>query len=93
MTTLALTEWTLNAASLVLLVLTLPGTVELALLALGAFLPDRATARSQTSASDGKRVRLAIIVPVYNEELGLRRTLRSVMACDEARVPRCRPAR
>jgi cellulose synthase/poly-beta-1,6-N-acetylglucosamine synthase-like glycosyltransferase len=84
MTTLALTEWTLNAASLVLLVLTLPGTVELALLALGAFLPDRATARSQTSASDGKRVRLAIIVPVYNEELGLRRTLRSVMACDDA---------
>jgi cellulose synthase/poly-beta-1,6-N-acetylglucosamine synthase-like glycosyltransferase len=82
-----MTEWALYAASLALLVLTLPGTVELALLTIGALLPDRKPPRTETGAAGGKGVRLGIIVPVYNEELGLQRTIRSVLACDDAPGP------
>lgn len=80
MTVIAMIDWLLHAASIVLLLLTLPGTIELALVTLGAMLPRPFEAFPSGKMRD---VALAVIVPVYNEESGLPTILRSLLACDD----------
>jgi cellulose synthase/poly-beta-1,6-N-acetylglucosamine synthase-like glycosyltransferase len=74
-------EWWLAAPVLLLIVLTLPGTVELALVTFGALLPARQLADADISGA--RDVRLAIIVPAHNEEAGLPATLKSLLACHD----------
>ncbi len=69
--------------SVLLAVVTLPGTIELALLCVGAFL--RPTRRGSQRAE--RKPRLAVIVPVHNEEAGLPATLRSLARCDDPLPP------
>ena len=73
-------EWLYWLTVLALLLVTIPGTVELALITFGALLPKRREPAVLSVASD---VRLAVIIPAYNEELGLPATLRSLRACDD----------
>ncbi len=74
-------EWWLAVPALLLIVLTLPGTVELALVTFGALLPPRA--REYGDHRGTQDVRLAIVVPAHDEEAGLPGTLESLLACDE----------
>jgi len=72
-------DWLVWLISVALAVATLPGTIELALLCFGALRrPARATARPV-----GHKPRLAVVVPVHNEEIGLPATLRSLASCDD----------
>jgi cellulose synthase/poly-beta-1,6-N-acetylglucosamine synthase-like glycosyltransferase len=67
----------------VLFLLTLPGTIELALLTTAALLP-RPKPASSSAPGD---VRLAVIVPVHNEERVLARTIASILSCDDPVAP------
>jgi cellulose synthase/poly-beta-1,6-N-acetylglucosamine synthase-like glycosyltransferase len=67
----------------VLFLLTLPGTIELALLTTAALLP-RPKPASSPAPGD---VRLAVIVPVHNEERVLARTIASILSCDDPVAP------
>ena len=63
--------------SLLLLILTLPGTVELLMLTLASLLPSR-------SYQDGaEEIKLAVVIPAHNEETGLPQTLNSLLDCDQ----------
>jgi cellulose synthase/poly-beta-1,6-N-acetylglucosamine synthase-like glycosyltransferase len=62
-----------------LMVLTLPGSLELALLTAGALLPKRRENFAAPSSSES--LRLAVIIPAYNEELSIARTINSLLAC------------
>ena len=72
-------EWALYLFACCVLVITLPGTLELALLTFGGFLPRRP--RSVTAAGRLQDVRVALIIPAYNEELLIARTINSLLAC------------
>src|SRR5579864_3306983 len=71
--------------ALALFVVTLPGTVELALLSIGAVLPARR--RIPAALPSGRDPRLCVIIPVYNEEIAVAQTIRSILACDNALPP------
>lgn len=71
-------------AAIALLLITLPGTIELALVTIGVLLPARPRPATAPSAS---KVRLAVIIPVFNEERGLPRTIGSLLACDDPLPP------
>ena len=71
-------------SAVALLLVTLPGTLELALITFGALLPKRSRPAIPSAAYD---VRLAVIIPAYNEELGLPATLRSLLSCDDPPEP------
>lgn len=73
-------EWMFWLVAIGIFLVTLPGTVELAILTVGGLLPNRKPLRTLSSARD---IRLAAIIPVYNEEAGLPRTVRSLAACDD----------
>lgn len=64
---------------LLLLLAVLPGTIELALLTLGAILPKR----EEETASDAPSPKICVLVPAHNEEAGIVRTLRSLHACPD----------
>lgn len=77
-------ELAFQIATVALVVITLPGTVELALITIGALLP---SPRPPTTVANAAReLRVAVIIPVYNEEIGLPRTVRSILGCDAAPV-------
>jgi cellulose synthase/poly-beta-1,6-N-acetylglucosamine synthase-like glycosyltransferase len=67
-------HWLLVIVGIVLAVLTLPGTVWLAVLALAGLLPP---ARPRVAPAAG---RIALVVPAHNEESRLPRTLASLLA-------------
>jgi cellulose synthase/poly-beta-1,6-N-acetylglucosamine synthase-like glycosyltransferase len=67
-------HWLLVIAGIVLAVLTLPGTVWLAVLTLAGLLPPT---RPRVAPAAG---RIAIVVPAHNEESRLPRTLASLLA-------------
>jgi cellulose synthase/poly-beta-1,6-N-acetylglucosamine synthase-like glycosyltransferase len=68
------------AISIALFIATLPGTVELALFFVGAL---RRRAPHTSACPPARELRLAVIVPVHNEEIGLPATLRSLASCDD----------
>jgi cellulose synthase/poly-beta-1,6-N-acetylglucosamine synthase-like glycosyltransferase len=63
------------AAALVLIVLTAPLTVEIALLTAASLLPG-----ARRRARRSRAVRLAVVIPAHNEELLIARAVRSVQA-------------
>ena len=67
-------------AALVLLV-TLPGTIELVLISLGGLMRSRP---NHAAPAEPASCRIAAIVPVHNEEGSLARTVLSLKACDDA---------
>jgi cellulose synthase/poly-beta-1,6-N-acetylglucosamine synthase-like glycosyltransferase len=58
--------------------LTLPGTVELLFLNLGGLIRPKAR---QSPESLQPSLRIAVVVPAHNEETGIQRTVRSLLAC------------
>jgi cellulose synthase/poly-beta-1,6-N-acetylglucosamine synthase-like glycosyltransferase len=79
------TVGTLIASFIVLA--TLPGTVELTLLTIAALWQSFAPARVGRPRRDTKDIRMAVLVPCYNEELGVERTIRSLLGCDNPLAP------
>jgi cellulose synthase/poly-beta-1,6-N-acetylglucosamine synthase-like glycosyltransferase len=55
-----------------------PGTLELAFLTLSGALPRRPA----TAANLTKPLRLCVLVPAHNEEVGIAATISSILACD-----------
>lgn len=72
-------EWAVWSVAIGLFLVTLPGTIELAIITIGALLPGRPSQKASRGSAD---VKLAAIIPVYNEEAGLARTVRSLGNCD-----------
>lgn len=68
-----------------LVLITLPGTLELTLICIGAHLGWRR--KSPPPDRAGAITRLAVIVPVFNEEAGLARTVTSILACSNPLPP------
>ncbi|HFD86903.1 MAG TPA: glycosyltransferase [Gammaproteobacteria bacterium] len=62
---------------LILFLITLPGTIELAVLTF----PGLAGIRRRPPAA-GEDIRLTVVIPAHNEEQGLPITLQSLLACD-----------
>ena len=65
----------LQSVGLAAALVTVPGTVELAILTVGALLPRR---RRPANAERAAVLRLAVVVPAHNEESGIARTVRSL---------------
>lgn len=65
---------------LLLLIATLPGTVEIILLTLGALWSSPQLISSSTSSFQPK---IVVIVPAYNEAQGITKTLKSLQACPD----------
>jgi cellulose synthase/poly-beta-1,6-N-acetylglucosamine synthase-like glycosyltransferase len=68
----------LIAVTTILILVTLPGTVELAVLTFAGMLPSRNREPSKTSMNIRK---LAIVIPAYNEAATIVRCVRSIAAC------------
>ncbi len=66
----------LAAASLLLIIMTLPGTVELLLVTIGAWLPLPLRPPHRLPQQ-----RLAVLIPAHNEAAGITATLESLKAC------------
>ncbi len=73
----------LYTVSLVLFLLTLPGTIELLLLTLPGLIlfPKRPIPSANTP------IRLAVVTPAHNEEEGLPTTINSLLSCDNPLLP------
>jgi len=63
--------------SVPLLILILPGTIEVLLLTLASLFPSR------NFSGDPKTIKLAVVIPAHNEEKGLPQTLKSLLDCSE----------
>ena len=63
--------------SVLLLILILPGTIELLLLTVAAIFPSR------SQSGDPNEIKLAVVIPAHNEEKGLPQTLESLLACSK----------
>lgn len=74
-----MTQWMFWCLGIVLFLLTLPGTIELALITIGGM----ARRKKQPPIGEFRHVRLGAIVPVFNEESGLARTVHSLAACQD----------
>jgi cellulose synthase/poly-beta-1,6-N-acetylglucosamine synthase-like glycosyltransferase len=83
----------LELAGSVLILTTLPGTIELALLTFAALISDHPTRRVECSepenegkpeaTSDHNRIRrLAVVIPAHNEASTITRCVRSLMQCE-----------
>ncbi len=72
----------LAAVGAMLLAVTLPGTVELALLTLGALLPRRRPA----DPTGGPALRLAVVVPAHDEQETIAACVTSLLACRGAQA-------
>ena len=62
----------------ILVALTLPGTIELAMITIAGILPSRNRLREGSAA---KIAKLAVVIPSHNEAGGIVRCVRSVAAC------------
>ena len=71
-------HWQLEIAAALLVLLTLPGTIELAMLTFAGMLPLRDRPPKTTAAKLGK---LAIVIPAHNEAAAIVRCVRSVAGC------------
>lgn len=71
-------HWQLEIAATLLVLLTLPGTFELAMLTFAGMLPSRERAPKTPAA---KLDKLAIVIPAHNEAAAIVRCVRSVAAC------------
>lgn len=71
-------HWQLMIASAILVALTLPGTIELAMLTFAGMLPARERATTRTRVPIRK---LAIVIPAHDEAGTIARCVRSVAAC------------
>jgi len=71
-------HWQLTIASWIVILLTLPGTIELTIITLAGILPLRDRLPKGTAAKIGK---LAIVIPAHNEAATIVRCVRSVAAC------------
>jgi cellulose synthase/poly-beta-1,6-N-acetylglucosamine synthase-like glycosyltransferase len=71
-------HWQLMIASSIFVLLTLPGTIELAMITFAGMLPSR----ERLPESTGKTIaKLAIVIPAHNEAAAIVRCVRSVAAC------------
>jgi len=69
----------LGLLGLVIVIFTLPGSVELLFLTLGAMLPKR-TGNDMKEAPKSN-LKLAIIIPAHNEEINIKETIASIKEC------------
>jgi cellulose synthase/poly-beta-1,6-N-acetylglucosamine synthase-like glycosyltransferase len=67
-------------AGTILLLMTLPGTIELALLTLGALFPN---GKEKPFSSSSMLPKIVVIVPAHNEEMGITKPLKSLKACPD----------
>lgn len=66
--------------SILLVIVSLPGTLQLVFLTTAALLPKRPIPHTQNSSS----IRIALVIPAHNEETCIGETLTSVQACHNA---------
>ena len=66
--------------SVILLLLTLTGTLQLLFLTVSSLRKRRPL---EGSANEAAAIRLAVVIPAHNEEAGIANTLESFLACDE----------
>ena len=66
-----------NMLGVVLLVLSLPGTVELLLLTVFGLLPLR-----KTKSAAARPLKIAVIIPAHDEELHIEKAIKSLLSCD-----------
>ncbi|MFZ2061008.1 MAG: glycosyltransferase family 2 protein [Candidatus Binatus sp.] len=71
-------HWQLIVLSSILVLLTLPGTIELAMITIAGMLPSRDPLPNAIASTIG---RLAIVIPAHNEATSIVRCVRSVGAC------------
>lgn len=71
-------HWQLMIASRILILLTLPGTVELAMLTFAAMLPSRDRLPKSIGTTIAK---FAVVIPAHNEAAAIVRCVRSISAC------------
>jgi cellulose synthase/poly-beta-1,6-N-acetylglucosamine synthase-like glycosyltransferase len=71
-------HWQLAIASLILILLTLPGTIELAMITFAGMLPSRDRTPNSVGTTIG---RLAVVVPAHDEAASIVRCVRSIAAC------------
>jgi cellulose synthase/poly-beta-1,6-N-acetylglucosamine synthase-like glycosyltransferase len=71
-------HWQLVIASSLLILLTLPGTIELAMITLAGMMPLRDRLSQRVGTTIGK---LAIVIPAHNEAAVIMRCVRSLGAC------------
>jgi cellulose synthase/poly-beta-1,6-N-acetylglucosamine synthase-like glycosyltransferase len=71
-------HWQLMIASSILILLTLPGTIELAMVTFAAMLPSRDRLPKTIGTTIAK---LAIVIPAHNEAAAIVRCVRSISAC------------
>ena len=71
-------HWHLTIASSILILLTLPGTIELTMITFAGILPPR----NRRPKSIGTTIaKFAIVIPAHNEEAAIVRCVRSISAC------------
>jgi cellulose synthase/poly-beta-1,6-N-acetylglucosamine synthase-like glycosyltransferase len=68
----------LTLVSTTLLIITIPGTCELLFLTLGALLQKKRNFPQEATTAS-----IAVIIPAYNEELHIRKTIHSLKQCSE----------
>jgi cellulose synthase/poly-beta-1,6-N-acetylglucosamine synthase-like glycosyltransferase len=71
-------HWQLIVVSSILILLTLPGTIELAMITIAGMLPSRDQLPTAISTGIGK---LAIVIPAHNEATTIVRCVHSIGAC------------
>jgi cellulose synthase/poly-beta-1,6-N-acetylglucosamine synthase-like glycosyltransferase len=64
-----------------LLIITLPGTIELFLLTIGALLPKKNRTFFGSNKKKSVNLKTAVLIPAHNEELHLSKTLESLQHC------------
>ena len=71
-------HWQLLIATSILIAVTLPGTVELAMLTFAAMLPSRDRLPKSIGTTIAK---FAVVIPAHNEAAAIVRCVRSISAC------------
>jgi cellulose synthase/poly-beta-1,6-N-acetylglucosamine synthase-like glycosyltransferase len=85
-----MSHWLIEFVGVALILLTFPGTVELALLTFAALLPGNKgqVERSEEPEEGQERIkRLAVVIPAHNEAATITRCLHSLAQCEQPQVP------
>jgi cellulose synthase/poly-beta-1,6-N-acetylglucosamine synthase-like glycosyltransferase len=85
-----MSHWLIEFVGVALILLTFPGTVELALLTFAALLPGSKgqVERSEEPEEGHQRIeRLAVVIPAHNEAATITRCLHSLAQCAQQPVP------
>src|SRR5256885_5762513 len=76
-------HWLIEFAGIALMLITLPGSIELALLTFASLLPSSKTASMSREGCQQERgvKQLAVVIPAHDEAATIRRCIDSLMAC------------